>query len=302
MHQKKVPRITPAGAGKTTFVNLGMLYLRDHPRRCGENRLCRIRTSSRLGSPPQVRGKRIRSRCYRYSPKDHPRRCGENRAADRKIKSREGSPPQVRGKPKHRSEVDARLRITPAGAGKTLFLKLTFPVVQDHPRRCGENLRYILPSIVVSGSPPQVRGKHWRYVGSDCGGGITPAGAGKTDTGEKTITLSEDHPRRCGENRSYPFDAPILAGSPPQVRGKPRRRLRNWHFVRITPAGAGKTTNGAKVVQDGQDHPRRCGENCIPDRSIHNHLGSPPQVRGKPSKAIRIAPEYRITPAGAGKT
>ena len=92
------------------------------------------------GSPPQVRGKLAVSGfftapdgitpagagktsviIYEYIRGwDHPRRCGENSAAYRRRAVDEGSPPQVRGKlnPNVRSKIP--VRITPAGAGKTL--------------------------------------------------------------------------------------------------------------------------------------------------------------------------------------
>ena len=50
--------ITPAGAGKTCY-SLGCVCTNeDHPRRCGENDMLTLTDYFRLGSPPQVRGKR----------------------------------------------------------------------------------------------------------------------------------------------------------------------------------------------------------------------------------------------------
>ena len=79
------------------------------------SRECRL---SALGSPPQVRGKRLagtdRALQQGITPagagktidkdgvivigQDHPRRCGENRKPDMVIHPYQGSPPQVRGK------------------------------------------------------------------------------------------------------------------------------------------------------------------------------------------------------------
>ena len=52
---------------------------------------------------------------------DHPRRCGENYEKLRKAKNIEGSPPQVRGKLESQWKALVAARITPAGAGKTIF-------------------------------------------------------------------------------------------------------------------------------------------------------------------------------------
>ena len=51
-----------------------------------------------------------------------------------------------------------------------------------------------------------------------------------------------------------------------------------------------------------RDHPRRCGENALEDSSEAHCLGSPPQVRGKQVLTEGEWWDYRITPAGAGKT
>ncbi len=131
---------------------------------------------------------------------DHPRRCGENAVRAFRIAELWGSPPQVRGKhslpPRHR-----RLRrITPAGAGKTVMSLADITSLQDHPRRCGENVEDPNLSAHILGSPPQVRGKHNQFIIPTQHNRITPAGAGKTS---------------CAL-----FRAAFIYGSPPQVRGK----------------------------------------------------------------------------------
>ena len=173
-------RITPAGAGKTLFRF--------------------ILLSATVGSPPQVRGKPDIHCKRRWSSRitpagagktallidmvqqvqDHPRRCGENTRFDcRNIRNR-GSPPQVRGKHDANGNVTSAKRITPAGAGKTSSLFFNFTVVQDHPRRCGEN-HFLSPLHSFGlGSPPQVRGKRIVGYAQPALHRITPAGAGKT--------------------------------------------------------------------------------------------------------------------------
>ena len=134
-------RITPAGAGKTNCVSAVFAVFPDHPRRCGENPRARFLLFFRCGSPPQVRGKlksEWRVTCnYRITPAgagktrlsplrrlrraDHPRRCGENAGMDRNAYAADGSPPQVRGKHLQTYRQSRKLRITPAGAGKTIY-------------------------------------------------------------------------------------------------------------------------------------------------------------------------------------
>ena len=91
-----------------------------------------------------------------------------------------GPPPQVRGKRWRNVDKTRITGITPAGAGKTGFSQPRRGGTKDHPRRCGENLLKMSPKAVITGSPPQVRGKLFDAFRGTFGAGITPAGAGKT--------------------------------------------------------------------------------------------------------------------------
>ena len=57
--------------------------------------------------------------------------------------------------------------------------------------------------------------------------------------------MDKDHPRRCGENQTTDRGKGQFAGSPPQVRGKLCNHIFFCTTRWITPAGAGKTENGA---------------------------------------------------------
>ena len=213
-------RITPAGAGKTREEIVCLSGAEDHPRRCGENLWAICAKVIKVGSPPQVRGKpslvgfmggclgitpagagKTKAYFWVYSPSwDHPRRCGENARELYQEQYALGSPPQVRGK-LIQAIVDALpQRITPAGAGKTVPTTCSLRFLWDHPRRCGENFGGAFAKPTKRGSPPQVRGKPPRVLLTFACLGITPAGAGKTQAATVQVTLSKDHPRRCGEN------------------------------------------------------------------------------------------------------
>ena len=132
--------------------------------------------------------------------------------------------------------------------------------------------------------------------------GITPAGAGKTRRCCAHRPKSQDHPRRCGENRLNTSWYSSVRGSPPQVRGKLCCYARATRKDRITPAGAGKTAPPQRTRRNAWDHPRRCGENGLQIFKFIGRLGSPPQVRGKHFHANAAPWADGITPAGAGKT
>ena len=177
--------------------------------------------------------------------------------------------------------VQPRGRITPAGAGKTLYtVRQQFPI-RDHPRRCGENHSSGRTRSARRGSPPQVRGKPGILWPLRCSRRITPAGAGKTVRLNRNRTSCKDHPRRCGENAQIAEMQPKALGSPPQVRGKLSAFKQTVPVPGITPAGAGKTVLYAACNALHEDHPRRCGENSFRHNCGIECRGSPPQVRGK---------------------
>ena len=174
--------------------------LRDHPRRCGENFCLQFVAFLPQGSPPQVRGKPLSRNCTRTaggitpagagktphpirslrSLQDHPRRCGENPMRATAAANDAGSPPQVRGKLLNKRHCGCKIRITPAGAGKTPQQATLRVQDTDHPRRCGENVTDKPHGDAFMGSPPQVRGKHRPCRPRPRRRRITPAGAGKT--------------------------------------------------------------------------------------------------------------------------
>ena len=153
---------------------------RDHPRVCGEKVCFSNCPRGKQGSPPRVRGKvgssfRIHLRC-----RDHPRVCGEKPStlqfivedgritpacAGKRIHysiqhhCALGSPPRVRGKG-GAADVDKHaLGITPACAGKSLFVLRPVEGGGDHPRVCGEKTSRLSFTATSRGSPPRVRGK-----------------------------------------------------------------------------------------------------------------------------------------------
>ena len=174
--------ITPACAGKTLRHLSFVCASWDHPRMCGENNLIWYLLLAIRGSPPHVRGKQekiivervqvgITPACAgktfppctsEHASWDHPRMCGENLMLISIAKGKDGSPPHVRGKPSISTGFLRYFRITPACAGKTTGQNYGGFDNKDHPRMCGENAWYGSLCVMMSGSPPHVRGKRCR--------------------------------------------------------------------------------------------------------------------------------------------
>ena len=208
----------------------------------------------------------------------------------------------MRGKRYEKITDTCKKRITPADAGKTWYDEVWKAQREDHPRGCGENDGVPANFDDEAGSPPRMRGKLISvYIIVDyCR--ITPADAGKTREYCRHTVGKEDHPRGCGENQSSPNPTHRNIGSPPRMRGKPYGRMLSSSRWRITPADAGKTQLVSIINADRQDHPRGCGENSNAFMKIALSPGSPPRMRGKPSRAVSCGLCAGITPADAGKT
>ena len=199
-------RITPAHAGKTHIHQDKIRGLWDHPRACGENFVPVPHRIGRTGSPPRMRGKQKLSlgaaqllritpahagktdlpRSRRSQHPDHPRACGENPRPFARSMSPSGSPPRMRGKRHPMFEFLRELRITPAHAGKTWVPAPKVGAFTDHPRACGENMPKSSVESASRGSPPRMRGKHFRELLLLRRERITPAHAGKTQAGKST--------------------------------------------------------------------------------------------------------------------
>ena len=132
-------------------------------------------------------------------------------------------------------------RITPAYAGKSGYTESAFLITWDHPRLCGEKFALIVLPLIVTGSPPPMRGKVCGCTGLRVPERITPAYAGKSVRHISYRTETPDHPRLCGEK--CPLDNPphLAAGSPPPMRGKVPQIQKESEVKGITPAYAGKS-------------------------------------------------------------
>ena len=90
--------------------------------------------------------------------------------------------------------------ITPARAGKTSRLFGALLSAGDHPRSCGKDKSPDAIDMASSGSPPLVRERLVRALGTIDRGGITPARAGKTLYLRCFRFSRRDHPRSCGKD------------------------------------------------------------------------------------------------------
>ena len=152
-----------------------------------------------------------------------------------------GSPPRGRGKDRPKAHAPAKLRITPAWAGKSCMHRSLPSTFQDHPRVGGEKRLKGRCIEYGLGSPPRGRGKVFLLNVGDCVTGITPAWAGKRASETPSSRRSGDHPRVGGEKEIHGKYTSFRSGSPPRGRGKAAAAACLSACSGITPAWAGKS-------------------------------------------------------------
>ena len=292
--------IIPAHAGNTALSHVRPVWLRDHPRACGEHRSVFSDFPATQGSSPRMQGtlnshpgKISSSRiipahagntryqaCTWRSTGDHPRACGEHKGLDERTATYEGSSPRMRGTRVVKFTEAVDLGIIPAHAGNTPPLLPRTSVRRDHPRACGEHL---MPGPMVGsllGSSPRMRGTQLRQHLVRMPAGIIPAHAGNTVKKTVTAAIYGDHPRACGEHILLQMRCVSLQGSSPRMRGTRRPRTPVWTIAGIIPAHAGNTTYLSHTCGRLRDHPRACGEH----ETVHVERvrvgGSSPRMRG----------------------
>ena len=174
--------------------------------------------------------------------------------------------------------------------------------MRAHPRAGGENSGTGTVRGFPPGSSPRGRGKPQEGVACALRGGLIPARAGKTQSGSRRRRARAAHPRAGGENGANDFLRTVVQGSSPRGRGKRRKDCLPRPRLRLIPARAGKTCEGAAQVHAHEAHPRAGGENHR--RSAPNGVksGSSPRGRGKLTGPSWAAVTERLIPARAGKT
>ena len=172
--------------------------------------------------------------------RDHPRIRGEKSLQSTPQCLESGSPPHTRGKALGGVLDIERRGITPAYAGKSLFVIYYKRGGEDHPRIRGEKRTEYKHEILKRGSPPHTRGKVPATAMDLNELGITPAYAGKSRTSPIRWRRAKDHPRIRGEKRMAIQSRSSPQGSPPHTRGKAGLGGVLAPGCRITPAYAGK--------------------------------------------------------------
>ena len=167
---------------------------------------------------------------------------------------------------------------------------------------CGEHRPEPACQRLPAGSSPHVRGARLLSVCVSKKDGIIPACAGSTGNAGYTPSDDGDHPRMCGEHRTYAQCLSLTTGSSPHVRGALDPHILGVERIGIIPACAGSTVRNEAPLKSNRDHPRMCGEHSSSSLFNTSDGGSSPHVRGAQYSSDSIHLNTGIIPACAGST
>ena len=213
-------RLIPAGAGRTLRFDSALVLGWAHPRWRGEDSNGRVGGLARRGSSPLARGGRQahvagrvdgrlipagagRTACTRSSRvgmRAHPRWRGEDCTPCVLDHAWLGSSPLARGGRRTELRGPPRLRLIPAGAGRTQCRRSDRSPPAAHPRWRGEDSMTRAPTSIGDGSSPLARGGPTRCSWTPHGVRLIPAGAGRTPSARAGWFRITAHPRWRGED------------------------------------------------------------------------------------------------------
>jgi len=312
--------LTPACAGTAEGQWIVETVEWAHPRLCGDGDEPPKPTGWRRGSPPPVRGRRIfryggkgrggltpacagtanGSEAIRCHNRAHPRLCGDGETLHRPVNYPGGSPPPVRGRRRQGLSWRGEVGLTPACAGTASRRPFRGGWGRAHPRLCGDGHVGDLGPNLHRGSPPPVRGRRRIRREPATRPGLTPACAGTAVAGCIARPGPWAHPRLCGDGLLTDETGNTPGGSPPPVRGRHRRARGPRRGQGLTPACAGTACRMSTTMPGRRAHPRLCGDGADLSHIAAVLVGSPPPVRGRHHRLVRVAPGGGLTPACAG--
>ena len=213
-----------------------------------------------------------------------------------------GSSPLARGT-RAAARADSRgVRLIPARAGNTAWLRMRTVSTSAHPRSRGEHSVQHVPYLESCGSSPLARGTPGRRVRDKVQRRLIPARAGNTMPVTYRSVSPAAHPRSRGEHASTSTTGANDCGSSPLARGTQAPHFQPKRSRRLIPARAGNTVSPPAHPTADAAHPRSRGEHGSRTLLPGPRRGSSPLARGTLHRASSRASSHRLIPARAGNT
>ena len=189
----------------------------------------------------------------------------------------------------------------PACAGEPNDARLHKKLEGDYPRVCGGTKCRQIPTKVLQGLSPRVRGNPKQAISAGRGFRTIPACAGEPSSCLLARCRSRDYPRVCGGTRHHARRLHRGSGLSPRVRGNHGPSTSVAVPPGTIPACAGEPHRVPFVVPEGGDYPRVCGGTSGRPGMLASMSGLSPRVRGNPRGGLRRLCRQGTIPACAGE-
>ena len=170
-----------------------------------------------------------------------------------------------------------------------------------YPRMCGGTVFDRCAYRNHCGLSPHVRGNRYGKRLRNHAFGPIPAGAGEPSRGRCAPPQLGAYPRMCGGTIKASFDAPLLMGLSPHVRGN----LTTTDPVELAkgpiPACAGEPAMARPMRWATTAYPRMCGGTASLPVESRPSMGLSPHVRGNHDLALSVGDVAGPIPACAGE-
>ena len=153
----------------------------------------------------------------------------------------------------------------------------------DHLRVCGADGAVKRLTEPEQGSSPRVRSRPARVQVSGGDRGIISACAEQTTPGSAKVSVTWDHLRVCGADKTATILESRDMGSSPRVRSRRHRVSVAQQHLGIISACAEQTSLVSISRRVSWDHLRVCGADLIDTDNKGVEAGSSPRVRSRPS-------------------
>ena len=179
--------------------------------------------------------------------------------------------------------IQARLRNTPTGVGKTPCLPASQLAGWKHPHGRGEDGIFSRYQGEGMETPPRAWGRPTLPVVVALLLGNTPTGVGKTQQLGSPTRQNRKHPHGRGEDVLSECVCCFAAETPPRAWGRHQFNRKRADFVRNTPTGVGKTGNCYQTDSKKKKHPHGRGEDPAHHPRLSNNPETPPRAWGRQS-------------------
>ncbi|CRK59176.1 FIG00947452: hypothetical protein [Alloactinosynnema sp. L-07] len=276
------PGNSPASAGRTVRLTIGVDVGVEQPRERGEDREITRVPGRDFGNSPASAGRTVAGGTWAHRRWKQPRERGEDGDGRGRLVELMETAPRARGGRAAVAGPAVHRRNSPASAGRTRGVDLATDPGGKQPRERGED--------------------HSEDVFPTMAGGNSPASAGRTRRRRPRRDLQVKQPRERGEDSRRPTGTLPVPETAPRARGGQHHPLGEHRQDGNSPASAGRTCTRRRGPSTWRKQPRERGEDEVVLLVLLAVVETAPRARGGPRPPRRRLSVRGNSPASAGRT